>query len=376
MQSHSPDHNDKTLPNHKIFRTNCETAMLAIESGPAPDPRMVPRISRLYRPPHGGSFSDEGRVFGHALGANCALLVKVTPGSLIKIVEWRPERGYMTGGFCQIGPDYELIPIESGKREISRAEIDSILGSTPVDELGSLVLADSDLSLLFSGGQPPWLQEIVDAQLLHDRVHYVARFYQFTPWPVDSDDIWRCVKAAPYWALSRWKDRLTHYQLMRCIHKSPRGTVSFAIGHLPVAPRKAQLEQYAADALLHAADKLTDDELLRCAAKAPRPALTPGCRRRLPPMLRATLLAEHYRLIRRGEMEEPLQDLQRDIIESLIEFPAEWLAAPHHGDFNRVMTGLADHLSIRPKGAVLIEMLNRMAPKYRQAFAEYLGSTI
>lgn len=375
MQSQPPDDQDKSQPNHTIFRTG-ETAMLALESTPSPDPRMVPRIYRFYRPPHCGSTIDNGRVFGHALGTTCALLAKITPGDVIQTVEWRPERGHMAEGICQIGPNYEVSPIEIGKRAFSQPAIDSILGSSPVDELGSLVLADSDLRLLFSGRQPPWLQGIVDAQLLHDRVHYVARYYQFTPWPVNSDDIWRCVKAAPYWALARWKDRLTPYQLVRCIQKSPRGAVSFATGHLSLAVRNAYLEKYAADALLHAADKLTDEELLRCAAKAPRPALTPGCRQRFPPPLRATLLAGHYRQIKRGEMDEPLRDLQRDILGSVVEFPAQWLAAPHHGNFSRVMGGLADHLSIRPKGPVLIEMLSNMAPAYQRAFAEYLGSSI
>ena len=375
MPSQPPDDQDKSQTNHRVFRTG-ETAMLALESTPAPDSRMVPRIYRFYRPPHRGSTLEGGRVFGHALGTTCALLVKVTPGSLIQTVEWRPDSGHMAEGICQIGTDYEVIPIEAGKREFSRADIDTILRFSPANELGPLVLTDSDLTHLFSGGQPPWLQGIVDAQLLHDRVHNVARFYQFTPWPVNWDDIWRCVKAAPYWALARWKDRLTPYQLARCIRKSPRGAVSFATGHLPVALRKEYLEKYAADALLHAADKLTVDELLRCAAKAPRPALTPGCRQRLPPPLRATLLAGHYHLIRRGEMNEPIHDLQRDILESVVEFPAEWLAVPHHGDFSRVMGGLADHLSIRPKGTVLIEMLSRMDPTYQKAFAEYLGSSI
>lgn len=361
---------------HAVIRTGPGTALIAFKTGIFPDPRTVPRIHRYYRTKDGGLATDSGRAFGLELGSCGVLLVNTTPGCLIQIIEWRPEIGHMIGIYYRIGPEYEVEFIKSEGREISRFEIEIFLHASSFDEAGPREFQNCDLQPLFHNKLPPWLREIVDAQLNHWRVHNVGMFYRFTPWPVDQEDIWRCVKAAPYWALRRWKDRLTSYQLMRCIRMSPLGAVCFAVERLPVILRKNLLDKYTAEALFHAADKMTEAELIRCATKDPGVALSLGCRRRLPPALQATLLAAKYQKIVPWKMDEALlRDLQRDILESIGAFPAEWLAA-HEGGFAGVYEGLASHLSVRPEGSMLIEMRDRMEPPYQKAFTAYIGSLI
>lgn len=362
--------------NHAIFRTFGDAAMIAFEAGSISDRRMVPRIHRYYLPQDRPPAIDHGRVFGAGLGIPCALLINATPGNLIQIVEWNPNRGHMSERIYRIGPDFEVIPVQSKGREISRGEIEVILDSSPADVAGDLELKDRDVRPLFSSSQPPWLQRIVDAQLNHWRTHNVGKFSGFTPWPVNEDDIRRCVKAAPYWALARWKDRLQPFQLNICIRNSPRGAISFAIERVPPCQRMRSLDKFPSDALMHAADKLTDAEVLRAADKEPASATSCACRRKLPPKLRATVLAGSYRKFRRGRIREPILELQEDFLNSIVEFPKEWLAGHQVGGFAAIMEGLALHLCIQPEGLILSEMHKRLALPYQHAFGEYIGSLI
>lgn len=367
--------NIPSMPNYRVFRTGDETAMIAFESSRFPDTRMVPRIHRFYRSKDCGSACDSGRVFGEELATNCVLLVNVTPLCLVQIVEWCPETGYMVGSFYRIGANFEVEPIQSEKRELSRLEIEAHLFSSPVEEPERLELEDADVRHLFSANQPSWLGKIVDAQLNHWTIHNVGLFYRYTSWPVTEEDIWRSLKATPYWTLVRWRDRLKPIQLDICIRNSPRGAVSFAIERLSKYQRDRYLEKYPADALTHSADQLTEQEVLRCAELEPRAAITLSCRRNLPPKLRAIVLAESYRKIRRGRINEPLPELQRDVLDSIIGYSEIWLAA-HNGRFAEIMDGLAGYLSIQPDGPALIEMGTRLPTFNQKAFADYLGSLI
>lgn len=362
------------IHNHAVFRTSRDTAMIAFEAGSISDQRMVPRIHRYYLPPDHRSAIDHGRVFGAGLGIQCALLINVSPGSLIQTVERHPERSHMTESVYRIGPDFEVVPLPSIGKEISRNEIEKILHSSPVDVAGDLDLRDNDVRQLFTAGQPPWLQEIVDAQLHYWRIHNIGLFYRYTPWPVDHDDLRRCVKAAPYWGLARWIDRLQPYQFDLCVNQSPRGAISFAIERLSHYQRKRYLEKYPADALIHASDKLAAEEVLRFAENEPDAAITQSCRRKLEPKLRASVLARCFRRARRGRMTEPMRELERDILDSIAEFPGEWLA--QCGSFANIMEELALCLSIKPAGTALIDIRDRMDPAFEHEFADYIGSLI
>jgi hypothetical protein len=151
--------------------------------------------------------------------------------------------------------------------------------------------------------------------------------------------------------------------------------VCFATERISLYLRSRHLDEFAADALIHASAKLTAGELLRIAIREPVAALTPECRHQLPPSFRARLLARNHRRILTAETTEPIQDLKRDIFASIAEFPSEWLIA-HRGSFNNVFGALASGLKIRPPPSELNEMLERMEPPYQKDFARYIGSII
>lgn len=361
--------------NHSIISSCDGMALAAFESPSCPDTQSFPQITsyhRTYREPV--AFAD-GAVVGLGVGPTCALIAKVAPHSLARIVH-PTASGTENWRYFRIGKDYEISPMNSRNRPIPQDVIKSHLLSSPATDIAPPVISDDDLSLLFSVSRPTWLQEILDAQLRHWEIHNVVLYYQFTPRRVTHADIWRCVMAAPYWALARWLDRLTPSQLAICMQKSPRGAVAFAIESIPRWSRTKQLEKYPATALLNAADKLTDKEVKICAAREPQALFAMNCRRRLPSERRAILWSVLYRNIIFGFNYEPPAGLQRDILDSIADYPTVWLAAHHGGGFTAILSGLARHLEVRPDAAALIAMYHRMDPSGRPAFFHHIASLI
>lgn len=354
----------------------CEgTAFAAFQSPSCPDTRSFPQISsynRTYREP---AASTDGAVVGLGVGPTCALMLKVTPDSLVQIAQ-PTTSGTENRRYFRIGSDFKISPLDSRTRPLTPNVIRSLLLSSPVVDTAPPTVSDEDLALLFSVRRTLWLQEILDAQLRHWEIHNVDLYYQFTPRRVTHEDIWRCVMAAPYWALARWLDRLTPSQLAICMQKSPRGAVAFAIESIPRWSRTRQLEKYPATALLNAADKLTDKEFKFCATREPQAAFAMNCRRRLPPERRAILWSVLYRNIIFGYNYEPPAGLQRDILDSIADYPTVWLAAHHGGGFTAILSGLARHLEVRPDAAALIAMYHRMDPSGRPAFFHHIASLI
>jgi len=84
------------------------------------------------------------------------------------------------------------------------------------------------------------------------------------------------------------------------------------------------------------------------------------------------LLARNHRRILTEETTEPFQDLKRDILASISQFPAEWLLA-HRGTFNNVFGALASGLKIKPQPSELKDMRDRMVPPYQQDFARCIA---
>jgi hypothetical protein len=109
----NPISNQDFPPNHCMIRINRDTAMIVFESGPVPDPQMLPRIHRYYISEHHGLAIDHGRGFGSGNGTGHALIVKTSPLCLIQVVEWRPDLGHMAGSIHEIGPEFGVVPLHS-----------------------------------------------------------------------------------------------------------------------------------------------------------------------------------------------------------------------------------------------------------------------
>jgi hypothetical protein len=361
--------------NYTIISTHDGMALAAFESPSWPDTRSFPQITSYHRTYREPAASADGAVVGLGVGPTCALIVNVAPNSLALIVQ-PTASGTENWRYFRIDKDYEISPMNSRNRPIPHDVIKSHLLSSSATDIAPPVISDEDLSLLFSVSRPPWLQEILDAQLRHWENHNVGLYYQFTPRQVTREDIWRCVMAAPYWALARWIDRLTPSQLAICMQNSPRGAVAYAIESIPRLSRARQLEKYPGSALLHAADKLTDKEFKFCATREPQAVFALNCRMRLQSDRRAALWSVLYQSLFFGIGYEPPPGLQRDILDSIADYPTVWLAAHHGGGFAAILSGLARRLEIRPDAAALFAMHHRMDPSGRQAFFDHIASLI
>jgi hypothetical protein len=278
--------------------------------------------------------------------------------------------GTETNHLLHVGGSFELTLLKSGFGPISQAEIDSeLLSSLPAAV--SLEVDDEDQTLIFSIARPLWLQQILNAQLRHWFKHQAETYYQFSPWPMIGEEYVRGIKAAPYWALARWKKHLFPQQIKYCMQRSPAGAVAFCIERIPPSRRKALVFQYAAEALTHATEKLTEEEMLTSAAREPRLALR--MREKYHPALRARMLIVVIPMVH-FTIDYLPPDLEPDILKSIALFPSVWLA--HYGSFTKVMDVLSNHLAIIPNEAGLQLLLQTMDPREIPAFYKYMASCI
>ena len=363
----------KPTVNHTLWKINERTAIIAFESSPCLDPETPPRINRFYREEFCYSPMDAGQVVGHATGPTSALIVKVGANNLVAISEKFRRIDQLGWRYYHIGPEFEVVPLESVNRRFSRKEINAILATWPISKPESLLFGETDLPALFAGGHPPWLEQIADAQLLHWRLHEPQRFFQHTRLPLDAASLQTCVELAPFWALARWQNHLNPKQIEDCVRKCQKAAVMYATDRIPPHKRHAYLSKHPEAALDHAAERLTDEELGMCAFEETRAGLR--CRGGLSARRQAIVLANAYSEIAIMGLEEPLPDFRNEVKNSIRRFPTEWLSA-HPEGFPAIIDGIAFHLDIHLNATELLELFNRIAPSGREPFAEYLASKI
>ena len=364
-----------TLPpaNHVIWKQTGRTSIAAFESARFPDPKTPPKINRFYREKFCYSPMDDGRAVGHATGPTCALLIKVTPNSLVAIAEKLRGNASLAWRYYQVGTNLEIVPLDFNNRRLTREEINTILADWPAHEPEIFSFDDGELKVLFTSDLPPWLDRIADAQLANWRVQQPERYFQYSRNSLDAAGLQACVELAPYWALARWRDRLSTRQVDDCICKCPVGAVMFATDRIPPEKRHEYISKHPEAALAHAADRLTDEELGMCAYDKTRAALL--CRGGLPPRRRAIVLATVYSEIPAVGLDGSLDDFRNEVLDSIRQSPAEWLAA-HLDGFTSIMDGIASSLQIRFDAAGLRRLFNEIEPSGKEAFAEYLASQI
>ncbi len=353
---------------HTLWHTHDETAVMVFHGGPGTHPEMPSRIHRHYRTPGHGSAMDDGRMIGRG-PSSCALIVKVAPHDLIEVVE--PVAGRTIRRYYRAGPDLRIEPLDLNW--ISRAQIAAMLQSSPPDDHGTLPIRDGDLENLFSRKQPAWLQMILDAQLEHWRVHHVGHYYHYMTRQPSRHDIYRCVRGAPFWALARFKDRLSPIQRSICARKSPSGAICFAIESFPPVTRRRHYLRYPDDVIRHASQQLPDDDLILCVNQAPMTAIE-HCLAMTPGQRALVLATVNIKTPRCGLIPPPPR-LKRWVVESLSDCPAVWLAV-HQGCFANVARRLGDRLGVSLGPTELLEIHGRMEPSCRESLIRYIASLI
>ena len=232
-----------------------------------------------------------------------------------------------------------------------------------------LTVEEADLEFLFAQEWPEWLVPILTAQLRFWRQHHVEHFYHYTPWEMTRDDVWRCVQATPTQAIRRFWSLLSRSQREICCKNAPQAAAAYAFESLDSFTRRRALEDYPEEILRNASLHLTDAELIALATR--RPLSVFKCYRCMPARQRALALSAALKQ-RRGYPSERLYLIDDFVMESLVEFPQEWLAGSG-GSFDAILASCAERLGWIPDGAEMMGIHQRLDPAYqadfRKAFA-------
>jgi hypothetical protein len=335
-------------------------------------PRELFEIHGFSHAAGGTLYRHSGRVIGGDSDSPRVLVIRAGPGTLLEMTTSERNPDFSFPLRLEVGHDFKTEPASARRRPPLCLSIAMSIPSTRDDNSTPMTLADNDLLTTFAAkNMPLWLRAVLDAQLVYWKKHHAETYYQFTPWPVVGEEFARCVRAAPYWALARWKHDLFASQIVYCMRRSPAGAVAFAIERIPFANRKSLILRFASEALAHAPDKLTDGEILTCVERDPYAVLRYRCK--FLPAIRAKMLSRVIPLVRMSPESIP-RGLEADILESMALFPLVWL--DHYKTFVTAMEAITNHLSIDPDGAALLDLHHRMDPAGRDAFFNFMAHRI
>lgn len=362
-----------TLPNIYIIPDKNSNSALFFFHFPASSfPRELFEINGFSPASRGTDYRHSGRVLGGEPGSAMVLVIRAGPGTLIEMTASERNSGADIPLRMVVGHNLNAEPTITGRSSSLFHSITIPSWSNPHNTLNRMCVVDNDLFTIFADTNlPVGLREVLDAQLIYWKKHHAEIYYQFTPWPVVGEEFRRCVRAAPYWALARWKRDLFPSQIVYCMRRSPEGAVAFATERIPVAIRKNLLSRFPAEAFAHATGKLTDDEIFTCAERDPYAVIQH--RRNLHPNIRARVLSNAIPMVRMSPECIPI-GLESDILDSIASFPMVWL--DRYGSFVTAMEKIASHLSIHPDGAALRNLHGRMAPSGREAFFRLIADRV
>lgn len=310
-------------PEHRFLSTGNDTALLVLNTGLNPSDPQDPHYHIRFPQ----DFGDGPVSLGLTPGHTCTIQ-RVRVFEIIRVVRW--DSG------CACHESYEVLPGFELHRKVA-PEPSYLKDSTGVRPCKTtLKIEGIDLEILFFSKWPEWLTQILNSQLRHWRIHNVEHFFRFTPWPLSEDDIWHCVKGAPYQAMKRYGKRLSQNQWKICCHKSPRGAAAFALDRISPYLRMQSLQKYPDEVLRNASAHLTNEEIIKIAKVATDSVLR--CHGCMPGKQKAvalsTIICQAPRhILRNGTLS------RQTLLESLKEFPAEWHIGAG-GDFGKVFTAL------------------------------------
>jgi hypothetical protein len=182
----------------------------------------------------------------------------------------------------------------------------------------------------------------------------------------------RCIIAAPFWALARWKNDLFPDQRNFCMRRSPAGAVAFCFENIPPVRRPQMLAKNPEAALRHGFDQLNEKELAICVTAAPSMAMAMA--RSFTPASRARLLGAVVKHCTPGLSYRPTA-LLAAILDSITEAPDSWLEN-FEDSFITAFETLDRNLKIRPSGETLLAIFKKLPPDNQSRLLEVVADWI
>lgn len=367
------NYNYSNTMKYNIRKASATTARLAIQSSLTIDPSRKPEIRRYYPGKNNLPAISRGAVLGRKTGHACALIVDVRPRDLIGIRENHLGTEDCTWLYFRVDADYRPVALNLPNCSISQEECAQLLKITETLELDQVDFTDDTLQRFLNQKHPGWLQEVVDRQIAHWREQKPEKFYRLAPMALAARDIAGCVRASPLAALARFKDQLNEAQLARCLIKSPKGAVMFAMEKIPPSKREKYFLDHAHEAMKFASHILTDKELNYCASIHMFSAFE--LRTTMSPERRAILLANSYMVSFFADFGNSHEALLSEIRRSLVEFPRQWCESDR-GGLPAILEGLKTFANFPHDPALISELLEKAEPKDRKVLVDYLVSKI
>lgn len=289
---------------------------------------------------------------------DCRLFItRVFPGVIIKTMESTHARSPGLWRYFTIGTGFRLIQIETSRREFVTHDLQSLPLQSDTALNTGIDCLDDVLTIIFGNKLlPSWARSILDLQLAYWSVHYAEHYYRYMPERPTGQDFERCIKAAPYWALARWKTELFSHQRNYCMRRSPDAAVAFCIEHIPRARRPEMLASNPEAALRHAFDRLNEMELAICVNAVPSMAI--AIANGFSPASRARLLGSVVKYCTRDLQYKP-SALQIEIFDSIVAASEAWLAN-FEDSFVEVFEKMDRNLAIHVSGETVIALSKKL----------------
>lgn len=362
----------QTPRHHHIRDPESDSSILIIEShtNGSANP---PAIQCLSRAGNGEITTHPGHILG--VGESKLLITRVKPGVVIEAMALRHDGDSRLWRYHAIGNRFELIPVASSRRELVTGDLQSLpwpLQGDPAPCTG-LGLLDKDLIGVFGNNQlPSWARSVLACQLEHWNVHHVENYYRFMPAKPIGPEFARCIVAAPFWALARWKTDLYTDQRNYCMRRSPAGAVAFCFENIPPVRRPQMLAKNPEAALRLGFDQLGEKDITVCVTAAPSMALAMACG--FTPTARARLLGSVVKHCKRN-LPYHTTELETAIFGSIEEAPGSWLEN-FDDSFITAFKKMDRNLGIRPSGEILIEFSKKLASDKQARLLEVVADWI
>jgi hypothetical protein len=307
-----------------------------------------------------------GRVFRGKSGTQEVAVIRARPGALIGFPNSSNVWDSADSLCLKIEKDFTVELVAKSAPEPSVWSSVEFMVRTVDDEELIEIFGNCDL--------PTWLRSILDAQLRCWHKYNPDAYFRFTPGPLNSEELERCIRTAPYHALARWKNELSTRpkdQITDCMRRSRSGAVAFCLERIRPSRREKRILRHTHDALKHALEKLTDDEIIKCSEGSPY--LTLEAHSRISPVLMAEVFPRVIPQVR-IPFECLPPGLEVHILESIAKFPSVWIN--HYGSLTKAMELLTVCLGICPDGETVGALLARMDPSGKKSFTEYIATRL
>lgn len=312
-----------------------------------------PTIDRIHFNLVKDPVSVPGFILRSDNGSRCALIVAVQRRDLIVIKENVSGTASPIRSFYRVDDNFEPQALDFPDREPTYEEWFSLIEIYGAGDIGQASADDGIRAVMADSNHPDWLAEIVASQLARWRKEEPELLFRFAPTSLADGEIPRCVAEAPEVALAYLQGRLSGSQLARCIDACPKDAIRLAFGRMTPLQIQDAVENHPKELLAHAAGQLSNAQLRTCAVAAPYDAFC--LRSAMPAEQSAILLARSFDSSWIAKFGHPDPDLHVEILNSLMDFPEEWLGC-HANDCELIFKKLWRHvqLKITPKQMLVL----------------------